>query len=103
MYQQKHYSDDNTNYATYEHQRSYEQEDEEAIYDEPSDMNYRESDFHNTFSNSDEKFNPDYERGLEDGTLHGNSAFNTNSGLAAVKVKILHLSGYLRCVTFFVN
>lgn len=42
-------------------------------------MNYRESDFHNTFSNSDDKFNPHYEKGQDDATLHGNSAFNTNS------------------------
>ena len=42
-------------------------------------MNYRESDFHNTFSNSDDKFNQNYEKGLDDATLHGNSAFNTNS------------------------
>ena len=54
---------------------------EENIYDEPSDMNYHESDFgQQTFSNSDGKFNLSYEKGLDDGTLHGHSRFNTNSG-----------------------
>ena len=76
-------SDDNNDFNTFEPvRRSYSQGEEEAIYDEPSDMNYHESDFHNTFSRSDEKFNPDYEKGMEDGTLHGNSVFNTNSGNA---------------------
>ena len=58
----------------------YDYDQEEIIYDEPSDMNYHESDFQQTFSNSDDKFNLDYEKGLDEGTLHGNSRFNTNSG-----------------------
>ena len=44
-------------------------------------MNYHDSDFQQTFSNSDGKFNLSYEKGLDDGTLHGNSRFNTNSGI----------------------
>ena len=32
-------------------------EQDENIYDEPSDMNYHESDFQQTFSHSDDKFN----------------------------------------------
>ena len=52
---------------------------DENIYDEPSDMNYHESDFQQTFSHSDDKFNLKYEEGVGDGTLHGNSRFNTNS------------------------
>ena len=79
LFDQTNYSDDNQNYPTYNRYDG-EDEEEEVIYDEPSDMNYRDSDFHNTFTTSDEKFNPDYEKGQEDGTLHGNSAFNTNSG-----------------------
>ena len=43
---------------------------DENIYDEPSDMNYHESDFQQTFSHSDDKFNLKYEEGVGDGTLH---------------------------------
>lgn len=42
-------------------------------------MNYHESDFQQTFSHSDDKFNLKYEEGVGEGTLHGNSRFNTNS------------------------
>ena len=46
-------------------------------------MNYHESDFNQTFSHSDDKFNLKYEEGVGEGTLHGNSRFNTNSDYQA--------------------
>ncbi|CAG5098873.1 Oidioi.mRNA.OKI2018_I69.XSR.g16050.t1.cds [Oikopleura dioica] len=51
------------------------------VYDEPSDMNYGDSDFHHTgtYTNSDDKFNVAYEKGLDADTLAKSSRFNTNS------------------------